>query len=228
MPRDYKRKSKASADPSPWRWLAAGFGLGMIAAVMLYQHFKPQLISNQEASTQESHSSGVGNPDPQSMRADDATLTRPPAEKSNDESASSEKTTASTRNELKTLPLPGTPDYDFYKMLPNFEVVVADVEPAGKNIQGKPAGAQKPIATDAKDRLHFLQAGSFRKFTDADRRKAQLALSGVESNIHQVTIEGNIWFRVYVGPTRDLARLDRARTTLAYADIETMLIRVKQ
>ncbi len=47
----------------------------------------------------------------------------------------------------------------------------------------------------------FLQAGSFRTYGDADSVKALLAISGIKSEIKRiVTTEGDIWFRVLVGP----------------------------
>jgi len=224
MPRDYKRKSQRDAEEasSPWQWLAAGFGLGVIAALVLYQQFKPVPgnVTGPKPNIAE----------PQSTRNDprinpgiieNTTPSVATPTRSDDQPKPDPKTPR------KTLPQPGTPDYDFYRMLPDFEVVVAKAQPnANSNGGSNPpsGGSAKPI----EDGVHFLQAGSFRSFADADRRKAQLALKGIESNIHQVTIKEAVWFRVYVGPTRDRKRLERARTTLAHEDIETLLLRVKQ
>ena len=58
--------------------------------------------------------------------------------------------------------------FDFYTILPEMEVVVPDVRDK--------AGRTTPVD---KPGTYFLQAGSFRSFTEADNLKAQLALLGV-------------------------------------------------
>lgn len=108
--------------------------------------------------------------------------------------------------------------FDFYEMLPKFEVVVPEREKA-ESSQARAAPIERPGA-------YVLQAGSYRNFADADRVRAQLALQGIESKIQRVSIDNDTWHRVRIGPISDLAELNRARTQLHQADIEALVIRV--
>lgn len=108
--------------------------------------------------------------------------------------------------------------FDFYDMLPNFEVVIPDEE-------GK-------VTTDTEAQAvvepgeYILQAGSFTRFEDADRRRAQLALQGIESNIQRVSIDGRNYHRVRIGPIRDLDELNDLRGRLREANIDVLRIRL--
>ena len=108
--------------------------------------------------------------------------------------------------------------YDFYQMLPKFEVVVPEREKA-EAPDARPAPIERPGA-------YVLQAGSYRNFADADRVRAQLALLGVESKIQRVSVDNDTWHRVRIGPIEDLKELNRTRDRLRQADIEALVIRV--
>jgi cell division protein FtsN len=108
--------------------------------------------------------------------------------------------------------------FDFYQMLPKFEVVVPEREKA-EAPDARPAPIERPGA-------YVLQAGSYRNFADADRVRAQLALLGVESKIQRVSVDNDTWHRVRIGPIEDLKELNRARERLRQADIEALVIRV--
>ena len=109
-------------------------------------------------------------------------------------------------------------EFDFYEMLPKFEVVIP--EDGGKVAPEAAAGrVQKPGA-------YYLQAGSFRNHADADRVRAMIALQGVESKIQKVTIDKDTWHRVRVGPITNLQRLEDTRSKLRQAQIDALVIRV--
>jgi cell division protein FtsN len=108
--------------------------------------------------------------------------------------------------------------YDFYQMLPKFEVVVPEREKA-EAPDAKPAPIARPGA-------YVLQAGSYRNFSDADRVRAQLALLGIESKVQKVSVDNDTWHRVRIGPIEDLKELNRTRDRLRQADIEALVIRV--
>ena len=72
----------------------------------------------------------------------------------------------------------------------------------------------------------MLQAGSYRKFEDADRVRAQLALQGIESNVQRVAIDNDTWHRVRIGPISDPAELERVRTRLKEAEVDFLVVRV--
>ncbi len=108
--------------------------------------------------------------------------------------------------------------FDFYEMLPKFEVVVPERE--------KAEGAETPAAAIERPGAYVLQAGSYRNFADADRMRAQLALQGIESKIQRVSIDNDTWHRVRIGPISDLTELNRTRSRLRQADIEALVIKV--
>ena len=91
--------------------------------------------------------------------------------------------------------------FEFYDMLPNFEVIIPEQEP-------DVAADLEPQAV-IQPGLYVLQAGSFSAYVDADRRRAELALHGIESQIQRVMIDDNTYHRVRIGPTSNLDELFR-------------------
>jgi cell division protein FtsN len=108
--------------------------------------------------------------------------------------------------------------YDFYEMLPKFEVVIPEQD--GKRPEQAGSGpVDKPGA-------YILQAGSFRNHSDADRMRALIAMHGVESKIQKVTIDKDTWHRVRIGPITNLQKLDDTRSKLRQARVDALVIRV--
>ena len=108
--------------------------------------------------------------------------------------------------------------FTFYDMLPNFEVVIPEQEPdVAQDIQ--PQAVVEPG-------VYVLQAGSFSAFADADRRRAELALNGIESQIQRVMIDDRTYHRVRIGPTDDLDELNMLRSRLRAAQIDVLRIRL--
>jgi cell division protein FtsN len=69
--------------------------------------------------------------------------------------------------------------FEFYDMLPKFEVVIPEQDGTAPPAAGPGAGpVQKPGA-------YILQAGSFRNHSDADRVRALIAMQGVESKVQK-------------------------------------------
>lgn len=220
MARDYKRsarKTKRKSESSPWAFLASGFGLGLVAALGLYWHLKPakpvapdRPVPNVSAAPQSSIDTNVAD-EPEPAKPE---LVAAPATSGTPTSAA---------------PVATDPDYQFYEMLPNFEVVVSDEN--NQPVTARPSAA-KPAASSAKPAApstYILQAGSFKKHEDADRRKAQLAFKGIESKIQRVVLnEGDTWYRVYVGPGTDIATFENMRSDLRRANIDVLLLKVRQ
>ena len=113
---------------------------------------------------------------------------------------------------------PAEKRFTFYDMLPNFEVIIPEQEP--------------DVAADVEPKaviepgLYVLQAGSFSAYADADRRRAELALHGIESQIQRVTIDDKTYHRVRIGPTNDLDELNVLRSRLRAAQIDVLRIRL--
>lgn len=120
----------------------------------------------------------------------------------------------------KPSPAPQEPaaEFDFYEMLPKFEVVIPEKDGTPPRA-GAGTTVQKPGA-------YVLQAGSFRKLADADRVRALIALQGVESKIQKVTVDTDTWHRVRIGPITNLQKLEETRSKLRQAQIEALVIRV--
>lgn len=114
-------------------------------------------------------------------------------------------------------------DFDFYTMLPGLEVVVPE-EPVRSGAVDRPVSAAPALAPGR----YWIQAGSFRRFADADRRKAELALLGLTSSIQAVSIEGQTWHRVRIGPLPDAGQAEATRRQLADAGIGALAVRERE
>lgn len=113
---------------------------------------------------------------------------------------------------------PDNKRFTFYDILPNFEVITPDETP-------DVAADVTPQAIDEPG-VYVLQAGSFSTHNDADRRRAELALHGIESHIQRVKVNDRNYHRVYIGPTDDLDELNLLRSRLRAAKIDVFRIRL--
>jgi len=117
-------------------------------------------------------------------------------------------------------PEEGAKNYDFYKMLPNFEVVVPEKESQVRTERNAPpANIDRPG-------VYVLQAGSYRRQEEADRIRAQLDRQGITATVQRVAVDEDVWHRVRIGPITDLTELNRLRTRLRAADLDAIVIRV--
>lgn len=184
-----RSKSRQTHQAAPgWLWMLGGLSIGLVVAAAIY--FSDERVP----------SGGTAAVAP--------TPTPPPA------------SAATTRVEPAppdTEPHPAT-RFDFYEMLPQFEVVIPEAE----------RGVTESRAATAvqEDGNYVIQAGSFRALADADRMQATLALLGIESRIQRVPIDDDVYHRVRIGPINDLDELNRVRRRLWDADIEVLLLRV--
>lgn len=115
--------------------------------------------------------------------------------------------------------------FSFYEILPSYEVVIPREKHAPA--AAAPGAAPKP-APIAEPGSYIIQVGSYRERDQAEAQKAQLALLGVESRVEQVTIDNKeTWFRVRIGPEKDLGRLHATLSRLSENGIEGMLVKVQ-
>lgn len=108
------------------------------------------------------------------------------------------------------------PEYEFYELLPQQEIPV----------EVDPADLPRPRAESEGPRF-LLQAGSFRQADDADRRRAELLLLGLEPRVEETQGETGRWYRVILGPFESRSAMARARSLTAQQDIGTMLMQRK-
>lgn len=105
------------------------------------------------------------------------------------------------------------PRFDFYTVLPSQTLdLTSDVAPPD-------------LSGDAASDLYVLQAGSFKLQEDADRRRGELALLGLEATIERTTGDNGTWYRVYLGPFESRSKMAQARSITAQQSIDTLLLR---
>ena len=124
------------------------------------------------------------------------------------------------------------PRFEFYSILPELEVVVPDEPgtpaerpPESEDRPGDAAGTGAPAP--AAPGTFYLQAGSFQKADQADRMKARIALLGLDVEIQSVSINGERWHRVRVGPYTEKKTLRSAQQRLRDNDIDYLVLREK-
>jgi cell division protein FtsN len=107
------------------------------------------------------------------------------------------------------------PRFDFYNLLPEMEVFIPEQELAAE----RERHSAEPV-------IYYLQAGSFRRFADADRLRAQLALQSIESEIQRVSInDTETWHRVRVGPFTSARKMDKVRNQLRAQSIDPIVLK---
>jgi len=105
------------------------------------------------------------------------------------------------------------PRFDFYTVLPSQTLdLTSDVTPPD-------------LSGDTTSDLYVLQAGSFKLQEDADRRRGELALLGLEATIERTTGDNGVWYRVYLGPFDSRSKMAQARSITAQQSIDTLLLR---
>lgn len=116
------------------------------------------------------------------------------------------------------------PRFEFYSILPDLEVIVPDAPPP-EETEGD---TDEPVSTAIDpEGSYYLQVGSFQKAAQADRMKAQVLLLGLDVDIQTVTVTGERWHRVRIGPYADPAKLAAAQRRLRENDIDYLVLRQK-
>lgn len=117
---------------------------------------------------------------------------------------------------------PKKPRYDFFTVLPEMEVVVPEQELSRKaDTTGTPDNTPDSGAQDS----YILQAGSFRNVSDAEQLKARLALLGSVASVQEVTVNGQTWHRVRIGPFKGAREANEVRQMLSGNQIETLVMK---
>lgn len=113
---------------------------------------------------------------------------------------------------------PPKPRFDFYTLLPERSVERSVERPAA------PANTAARKSTKPAE-FYLLQAGSFKQREDADRRRAELLLLGLEPNIEETNGDNGRWYRVHLGPFQSRTKLNKARSLTAAQNIDTLLLK---
>lgn len=154
-------------------------------------------------------------------------------------------TVAAVRNAQPTMPPAEPARFKFYELLPNLEVIpFVDPTPTAAPQRGSreatarseaPARGDStarantpPPRTPAADERYWVQAGSFRSADDADARRAELILLGLQARVESVSIPGKGRFhRVKIGPQPDTAAAREVMQRLAREGIDSYFTREK-
>ena len=104
--------------------------------------------------------------------------------------------------------------WDFYEIFPKSEVPV---------VEEYTTSGEKVVVDNVR---WILQAGSFQDPNDADERRAELLLMGLNVTTTEVQMSEKTWHRVIVGPFDTELELGRAQDKLAQAEIPSIPIRI--
>jgi len=188
-PRKKRSSRRTTRDEYPgWLWMIFGLAIGLSVAFAVYVKDRKPDLTV-----------AVVQPEPASLQS---------ALDHNDKNAGTETEEPESPKSR----------FDFYTMLPAFEMIITDDEPdVDEDVE--------PQAIDEPG-VYLLQAGSFSTHSDADRRRAELALHGIESRVQRARVNNRDYYRVYVGPIDDLDELNVTRSRLRAAKIDVMRIRL--
>ena len=112
-------------------------------------------------------------------------------------------------------PGPKIPQFDFYTILPEKEVVVPEYEIKTRT--------REEHVGKAKEAHYMLQAGSFKTFKEADGLRAKLATMGMESTVQKAKIGSVNWYRVKMGPYTQMPSINTIQARLKQNGIDVII-----
>lgn len=194
--RDYKGARPGQLDLRRWKEFGIGLGVGLLVALVVFISDRKHAQAMAQALAERDPAAQHDGGAPKGGRA------RSPS----DAAADSVSDAAASS---------GAGSYDFYKGLQKFEVVVPEKE-HGTRVE---AGAKV-----ARPGTYILQVGSYPNKAAADRACQLLARQDIVASVQRVQLDATVWFRVRIGPIKDLAQLNATRDKLRTADFEPLVI----
>lgn len=120
--------------------------------------------------------------------------------------------------------------FSYYAVLPNLEMDVT-VQPSKADTQDTVTATQGVNPTTEKITLpsgsSILQLASFRTMKKANQAQNDLAQRGIETHIEQKVIKGTTWFRLFMGPTQDVAVISSWKTTVERIGYQPIAVKIK-
>jgi cell division protein FtsN len=99
------------------------------------------------------------------------------------------------------------------------------LDPIADLVNGKKPVDTAPAPAAKSDAIYFLQVGAFNKRADADAQKANLAIQGIQSQLSEISSEGNTLWRVRVGPYNSVEESNPVRDKLNGMGIKPSVIK---
>lgn len=204
--RNAPKKNTRQATGTPgWVWMASGLCIGLTVAAVLYIVTRP-----------------TGHPGRNTAPVE------PPQP--------AQATTTADRAPARAQDKRQQPRFAFYEMLPEYDVVISGQRrptsgtDSDSSTASGDAAAQtgpQPAAAAADKPVHYvIQAGSFSSRTDANRRKARVALLGLQTDIVRAELDsGRVVYRVRSNVIESNNRLTEMLKRLQENGIGTLVLR---
>lgn len=130
-------------------------------------------------------------------------------------SGSENATTSKEEKKPEEKPGPKMPQFDFYTILPEKEVVVPEYEIKTRTREER--------VGKAKETHYIMQAGSFKTFKEADQLRTKLASMGIESKVQKAKVGSVNWYRVKMGPYTQTDSVNTIRGRLRQNGIDVII-----
>ncbi len=112
-------------------------------------------------------------------------------------------------------PEPKIPQFDFYTILPEKEVVVPEYEIKTRTREER--------VGKAKETHYIMQAGSFKTFKEADQLRGKVAAMGYDSKVQKAKVGSVNWYRVKIGPYVQTGSVNTIRARLRQHGIDVII-----
>jgi cell division protein FtsN len=110
---------------------------------------------------------------------------------------------------------PKGPQFDFYTILPDKEVVVPEYEIKTR--------VREERVGKAKEAHYMMQAGSFKTAKEADNLRIKLASMGIESKVQKGKVGSVNWYRVKLGPFAQADSISAIRSRLRQNNVDVVI-----
>ncbi len=127
------------------------------------------------------------------------------------------------------------PQFDFYTILPEKEVVVPDHEIITRSREERLSPPAIPVDATITDSTnvpaeptkstttYMMQAGSFKNLSDAEKMQTNLASMGIESRVERAKVGEVIWNRIKMGPYSQMSSVSAIRARLRQNGIDVIV-----
>lgn len=114
---------------------------------------------------------------------------------------------------------PTGPQFDFYTILPERDVIVPEYEI-------KTRAREEAIGKESTKR-YIMQAGSFKTALEAQQLSTRLATMGIETSLQKAKVGNMIWYRVKLGPYTQMSSISTLRTRLRQNGIDVVVTEIE-